>query len=67
MKIKSLILSALSALFVCAGSYAQSDYYVVHGTDENVSPIAFISLNCTSNVSFCCLLHDIQSTIFIPQ
>jgi hypothetical protein len=37
MKIKSLILSALSALFVCAGSYAQSDYYVVHGADENVT------------------------------
>ena len=37
MKIKSLILSALSALFICAGANAQSDYYVVHGADENVT------------------------------
>ena len=32
-----MILSALSALFICAGANAQSDYYVVHGADENVN------------------------------
>ena len=32
-----MILSALSALFICAGANAQSDYYVVHGADENVA------------------------------
>ncbi|MBR4065626.1 MAG: DUF4091 domain-containing protein [Bacteroidaceae bacterium] len=37
MKLKSLLLSALTALLVCAGANAQSDYYVVHGSNENVT------------------------------
>ena len=37
MKLKSILLSALSAMFISAGAYAQSDYYVVHGADENVT------------------------------
>ncbi|MBR3977230.1 MAG: DUF4091 domain-containing protein [Bacteroidaceae bacterium] len=37
MKFKSILLSALSAVFFSAAAYAQSDYYVVHGADENVT------------------------------
>lgn len=37
MKFKSILLSALSAIFFSAAAYAQSDYYVVHGADENVT------------------------------
>ena len=37
MKLKSILLSALSAMFISAGAYAQSDYYVVHGSNENVT------------------------------
>ena len=36
MRLKSLFISALSALFITAGANAQSDYYVVHGANENV-------------------------------
>ena len=37
MKIKSILLSALSAMLFCAGVNAQSDYYVKHGADVNVN------------------------------
>ena len=37
MKLKSILLSALSAMFISIGASAQSDYYVVHGADENVN------------------------------
>ena len=38
MKFKSLLLSALSAMLICMGANAQTtDYYVVHGADENVT------------------------------
>ncbi len=37
MKLKSLLLSVLAVLLVCVGANAQSDYYVVHGSNENVT------------------------------
>ena len=37
MRFKSLLLSALSAMFISMGVNAQSDYYVVHGSNENVT------------------------------
>ena len=40
MKLKSILLSALSALFFSAGASAQSDYYVKHGADVKVNHAA---------------------------
>ena len=37
MKLKRFFLSALSAMFIGLGANAQSDYYVVHGSNENVT------------------------------
>ena len=37
MKLKSILLSALSAMFISMGASAQSDYYVKHGADVNVT------------------------------
>ncbi len=37
MKLKSIFLSALSAMFISMGASAQSDYYVKHGADVNVT------------------------------
>ena len=37
MKLKSILLSALSAMLFCAGANAQTDYYVAHGADVNVN------------------------------
>ena len=37
MKLKSILLSALSSMLVCIGANAQSDYYVKHGADVNVT------------------------------
>ena len=37
MKLKSILLSALSAMFISLGVNAQSDYYVAHGADVNVT------------------------------
>ena len=37
MKIKSILLSLLSAMLFCVGANAQTDYYVKHGADVNVN------------------------------
>ncbi|MBO7271788.1 MAG: hypothetical protein J6U89_02810, partial [Bacteroidaceae bacterium] len=37
MKFKSILFSALSALLFCVGANAQSDYYVKHGANVNVT------------------------------
>ena len=37
MKLKSILLSALSAMFISMGASAQSDYYVVHGANVNIN------------------------------
>ena len=37
MKFKSILISALSALFVSMGANAQGDYYVKHGANVNVT------------------------------
>ena len=37
MKLKSILLSALSAMFISMGASAQGDYYVKHGADVNVT------------------------------
>ena len=37
MKLKSILLSALSAMLFCVNANAQSDYYVVHGANVNVT------------------------------
>ena len=37
MKLKSILLSALSAMFFGIGASAQNDYYVVHGANVNVN------------------------------
>ena len=37
MKFKSILLSALSAMFISMGANAQGDYYVKHGADVNVT------------------------------
>ncbi len=37
MKLKSILLSALSAMFISMGANAQSDYYVKHGADVTVN------------------------------
>ena len=37
MKLKSIFLSALSAMFISMGASAQGDYYVKHGADVNVT------------------------------
>ena len=37
MKFKSILVSALSALLFCVGANAQSDYYVKHGANVNVT------------------------------
>ena len=37
MKLKSILLSALSAMFISMGASAQSDYYVKHGADVKVT------------------------------
>ena len=37
MKFKSILISALSALLFCVGANAQSDYYVKHGANVNVT------------------------------
>ena len=37
MKLKSILLSALSAMYFSIGASAQSDYYVVHGANVNVN------------------------------
>ncbi|MBR5592878.1 MAG: DUF4091 domain-containing protein [Bacteroidaceae bacterium] len=37
MKLKSILLSALSAMFISLGATAQSDYYVKHGADVKVT------------------------------
>ena len=40
MKLKSILLSALSALLFCVSANAQSDYYVVHGANVNINHYA---------------------------
>ena len=40
MKLKSILLSALSAILFCAGANAQTDYYVAHGADVKVNHAA---------------------------
>ena len=37
MKLKSILLSALSAMFISMGASAQGDYYVKHGADVTVN------------------------------
>ena len=37
MKLKQFFLTAFFAMLFCMGANAQSDYYVVHGADENVT------------------------------
>ena len=37
MKLKTIILSALGAMFFGTAAYAQTDYYVAHGAGENVN------------------------------
>ena len=37
MKLKSILLSALSAMFISMSASAQGDYYVKHGADVNVT------------------------------
>ena len=37
MKLKSILLSALSAMFISMGASAQNDYYVKHGADVTVN------------------------------
>ena len=37
MKFKSILFSALSVLLFCVGANAQSDYYVKHGANVNVT------------------------------
>ena len=37
MKLKSILLSALSAMFISMGASAQGDYYVKHGADVKVN------------------------------
>ena len=40
MKLKSILLSALSAMFISMGASAQGDYYVKHGADVTVNHYA---------------------------
>ena len=40
MKLKSILLSALSAMFISMGASAQGDYYVKHGADVKVNHAA---------------------------
>ncbi len=37
MKLKTIILSALGAMFIGTAAYAQTDYYVAHGAGENIA------------------------------
>ena len=37
MKLKSILLSALTTVLFCAGANAQVDYYVKHGEDVTVN------------------------------
>ena len=78
MKIKSILLSALSAMLLCVGANAQTDYYVKHGADVIVNHEAHYPimvgvsnvrgeqqrLNNIASAPYCQAYFDKTSTVF---